>query len=665
VETNYSHDKQWPTIAAPSKRPNEAGRYLVLTRFGARVMAGAIVCLSLLCCSPAPTQVVVQNTVVVAITNGPSAGKVPPTIDLSDKRIDVALNAIAKHIGGQVQFEIDNTLIPKFGQRLHDAFVEALETIVTSLDYVAKYHPEYSEFAGPHLRTVRWIYKPSRRQEVDVELDVERNSLEITVAADAHRLVEDSLIATVFGRAWDTEKVRRYADASPARIPPSEHKYYLEYLRAYRGAPGANKVEREEAELRSLGRLLQFYPFLKDGKLKKETIAALVYGGRKLQSWYGDLGDMPELEPTLNQVHAQWIGWLNKEHTRLTDVQLGDMGTHLFTFHYEPTPGYGEGLDILSFATPRIRSWIERNKVQRNSYGSIDRANDSVVCPAAFDGRTHSFSSPSRSCNGRLYTTLAKSEPNYRALIGLLTREDWLPLTQTATLNVLDTMGTEAVVEFWDVLAANIQHARAALVALAQYNGWGPRAQRRDHLPRLSPKPFVAKIPQWWHQYPAMRPQLLYLLTTLGNEYEGSVRWPKLSQYLGTRLSQNEVAAFLQQSPDTIWHLRNLVHAVGDGWSRSQMVIPELERFLNEANETGRGEPSPYYVTERCVEFLCRAGTAQDLAALKTFLRERGENYPSERRYFDSFISQSNARVCPAAPAKEVDTAGPAVFFGD
>jgi hypothetical protein len=617
-------------------------------------------------CGPAPTQVVVNTTVLVAISDGPSAGKIPATIDLSDKRISVAMVAIEKHLGGPLRFELDNTLVPKFDKGLHGAFVEALETLVTSLDYVARYHPEYLAFAGPHLRTLRWVYNPSRRHETEIELDVATNHLDVKVAADAHRLLEDSVVASVFDRAWSKEQDRRYAHASPSEIAPAEHEYYLDYLRGYHPErPNPTPLERAKSELHLLGRLLVFYPYIRDPALQKEAIRTLVYGGHELQSWYGKLDEMPRLVTALEPVHTQWIEWLNQNHALLTDVQLRDIATYLFTFHYRVTPGYGEGVDVLGLATPRIRSWIERSKVERNAYGPSDGANDLIVCPADYDDRTHSFSAPNGSCNGRVYSTLAKAEPNYKALVTLLEREDWLPLTQTATLNVLSTLGTEVVVDFWEALAAKPKHARAALVALAAYNGWGPRTARREQLPKLSPKPFVEKISKWWKQYPTMRPQLLYLLTTLGHEYEGSVRWPKLPEYLGTRLSEAEVAGFLRQSPQTIWHLRNLVTAVSDGWSRSQMMIPELERFLNEAHESGSGEPSPYYVTERCVEFLCIAGTTQDLNALKAFLRERGESYPSERRYFDSFISQSRERVCPAAPVKEKDVGRPVVFFGD
>src|SRR5690606_30557899 len=90
--------------------------------------------------APAPTQVVVNNTVHVTVNDGPDAGKPPAAIDMTDKRIHVAFEAISKLLGHPVRFEIDNSLLPKFGPRLHEVFVEALETLVTSLEYAKKHY---------------------------------------------------------------------------------------------------------------------------------------------------------------------------------------------------------------------------------------------------------------------------------------------------------------------------------------------------------------------------------------------------------------------------------------------------------------------------------------------------------------------------------------------
>lgn len=618
-------------------------------------------------CTPAssPAQVVVNNTVQVTVTDGPNAGKTPASIDMDDKRIHVAFKAINTLLDHSVRFEIDNSLIPKFEQRLHEAFIEALETLVTSLEYAKKHYPSATSFAGPHLQTVSWTYSPSKG-EVDTHLDVEKDRLDVPVPADEWRLLPDSMITTVFERAWDEEKVRRYTEAAPDAVPVAEQEHYFDFLRSYqRPPPGDTEVDKELREIEVLRRQIGLYPLVSDPKLKAEVRRSLVYGGTKLRDWYADLEKLPALNKALHPVHVAWVKWLNAGFSELSDTQQRDIGQLVFTYSYKSAPGFPAGLDVVKLATPRIRSWLARSKEKnRNSVDAEDGANSFIVCPYRYDEDDHHFSSGYQSCNGLLYTSLITK--SYQPLLQLLRTEKETALTQTAVLNLLNNLGSEAAVGLVEALWSDPTHARAALVALAGYTGWG-KSNRRDELPELKPQPFLTRIPGWWRAHPEYHAELLYLTVTLGDEYEGTVVWPKLTEFLGGRLAAADVAGFLQQTPRTIWYLRLFVHSLSDGWSRSKMMLPELERFLNDAATSRRGEPSPFYVTERCVQFLCISGTAQDISALQKYLRDRIERYPSEQRSLSSFVDSSSEQ-CPAAKAAaahEAKTSKTGVTFGD
>lgn len=616
-------------------------------------------------CSPAPTQVVVNNTVQVTISDGPNAGEPPATIDMGDKRISVAFEAIAKLIGHGVQFEIDNSLIPKFDARLHEAFIEALETLVTSLEYTKKYYPDATTFCGPHLQVIRFTYSPSKG-DIETQLDVEKNRLDVPVPADEWRLLPDSLIASVFDDAWDEEKEHRYTTLAPEAVPVAEQAYYLDFIKSYhRPPPGETELDKERREITRLGKILALYPRIQDPEVKAKARESLAYGGRDLRDWFAKLGETPALAAPLTPVHRAWIAWLNSEFDTLTDVKQRDLTSLVFTHSYQPAPGFGVGVDVVKLVTPRIEQWLARPpEKDRHSYGPPDAVVDFMVCPFSSDPGAHRFSGPSQSCNGLAYTTL--TEKGYQPLVNLLRSVKAPALAQTAVLNLLNQRGAEAAAGLVDALRADKELARAAIVALAEFEGWGNR-NRRSELPELEPKPFVARIPGWWRAHPDFHGELLYLTVTLGDEYEGTVVWPKLADYLGSRLTGQEVASFLQQSPRTIWFLRLFVHSLSDGWSRSKTMIPELERFLNDVNASGSGEPSPYYVTERCVQFLCITGNSQDIAALQKFLRDRIERYPSEQRSLASF-ADSSSRQCPEAKAeaaREAKGAKAGVTFGD
>jgi hypothetical protein len=597
-----------------------------------------------------PPQVVITNIVQVVIVDGPRKGQAPPQIDFKDKRIQIASEAIAKLLGHSVIFEIDDGLLPKFDARLHEAFVEALETVVTNLEYVVRYYPDATAFAGPHLGTIRWTYSPSKG-EARAELDVEKNRLEVPVPGDAWRLQDDALITDAFDSAWDREKERRYTHLAPDAVPPSEHKAYLDFQQSYRGrTKDESEVQYEKRKIASVVNILRLYPKLSDEKLQKEAREYLVNRSRDLRDWLAQVKTNPDLKSAVRSVHEQWVRWLNASFRDLTDVQQRDIGSRFFSYSHDWLPELADGLDVAAIAEPRIVSWLERLKEgDRNRFDAEDGANASIVCPYTFQKSSGLFDSPGR-CNGLVYVKLSNNGRNFTDLNALLHRQNSTLLTQTAALNVLSNLGSETAAQFVETLFRNESHAKGALIALADFSDWGPRSHRSDGLPKLSPTPFIKKIPSWWKTYPTYRSEFLYLLVRLGSRYEGSVVWPKLGEYLGAQLDAGDVTGFLKIAPNTIWHLRSLVRAVG-AWPRSKVLIPEFERFLNDVHESGRGEPSPYYVADRCVEFLCMTGTHQDVRALQTFIRDRVERYPSEKRHLESFLESSPAKLCPTARA--------------
>jgi hypothetical protein len=88
------------------------------------VMAGC----ALLGCASTPAPAPRATTVYVDVHQGSTQGEVPAGIHLSDPRIGVANQALARLLGHTLEFEIDPALVRQFGEGLHDAYVSALET---------------------------------------------------------------------------------------------------------------------------------------------------------------------------------------------------------------------------------------------------------------------------------------------------------------------------------------------------------------------------------------------------------------------------------------------------------------------------------------------------------------------------------------------------------
>jgi hypothetical protein len=133
-----------------------------------------------------------------------------------------------------------------------------------------------------------------------------------------------------------------------------------------------------------------------------------------------------------------------------------------------------------------------------------------------------------------------------------------------------------------------------------------------------------------------------------------------------------------------LWSVESIARGLSPGWQRAPIIVPRLERWLNESDARGRGTTDKYYATERVVRALCLSGHEAELAALRRFLRARFELRPSERSRLSSFVDKSSNRLCPAGspastskrpsaktrPAVATPSAKPAaepppVLFGD
>jgi hypothetical protein len=268
-------------------------------------------------------------------------------------------------------------------------------------------------------------------------------------------------------------------------------------------------------------------------------------------------------------------------------------------------------------------------------------------------------------CNGALYADLFAGVGSGKAggagqLAQLCIREKVDALTATATLHVTAQGDVDSALQLLGALDTDERASRAALLALAGFAEWGPR--RPDDSPGLNPDPLLERIPKWWKAHPARRAALLLLLTQIGERYSGKIAWPKLADYLGAPIGADELASFLELGPRSLAALPNFSAAVGNGWTRSAVVIPKLQAWLSAYSNSGRKGLSPHFVTERVFEFSCNAGTAADITELHAFVRNRVDTFPEERDQLGTLAEKSPAELCPKF---NYGPPGKPVLFGD
>jgi hypothetical protein len=615
-----------------------------------------------LACSPGPTGVVVSQSVEVIVNAGPDRGSKPAGLDLDDPRIAAAERELTRLLGRPLAFELDPALLPSFDQTLQAAFVSALEQIVTQLQFLGAQYASTLEFAKAHLKTIRFAYAATE-DPPKPELDVATGALTILIPSDQHALVVRGDIVGTLLAAVESDQVGRYDGVTADRVPAAEQRAYFDYQSHYHRPvvkAGVPKPSSTEQDLVALGNVLALYPRVQDPALQKDARAWLVAQGSMLRRAHTDRDIDAPAKRLVDELTPLWIRWLNQHRAELDVKESQEIGELMFEYS-DGARSFRAGFDALGFAAPTLTAWAQRNPTA-NTADSSDRTEMLIVCPYALDRQYERLSAP-RYCNGSLYVETFSGPGGPKRLAELLIPNKSDALTQTALLHVMDQLGVPAMLELFAALEADEPAARASLVALARYSGWGRGRSRPPSAVALDPQPLFARIPVWWKSYPARRAQVLYLLAALAGNYEGVIAWPKLASYLGGRISAAELSGFLDQSPRAVYLMQDLADALSDGWQKSAVLLPKLDAWLtNYSRQPGDG-PAPYDMTERVVDLLCAAGTKSDLVELQTFLKKRVGSFPSERSTLGSFVEKPASELCPKLGA-EKPTKRP-VLFGD
>jgi hypothetical protein len=275
-----------------------------------------------------------RTTVLVRVAESPERptdGAAPRGIDFEDPRIAVAGDALKKQLGHPLSFEIEPPLVPQFGSSLHSAFVAALETAVSSLEEFKAEHPDAMAYVAPYLKVISFKYTPSDHAE-DPELDMASGRLVTEVVPNTSVLLQPGDIYTAFKSAFERERVARYSNIDPAQILPAEQATYLDFITTYRRPEKRNGVEPpyEQVQLERIDKLLAFYPYVKDPKVRDETRHDLVGEGDRLVRLYNKPPEAASVRSLLQQMHNRWMVWLNAHRDELSPRERKNVAELMF-----------------------------------------------------------------------------------------------------------------------------------------------------------------------------------------------------------------------------------------------------------------------------------------------------------------------------------------------
>jgi hypothetical protein len=144
-----------------------------------------------------------------------------------------------------------------------------------------------------------------------------------------------------------------------------------------------------------------------------------------------------------------------------------------------------------------------------------------------------------------------------------------------------------------------------------------------------------------WRRYPWARGSLLYYLS-VGIRYPRDlVPWKDFGRVFGGQISAKELGDFLAMSPLAVAALPPLWPALGKGWSRAELIVPRLERFVEDPLTHANNFQDPYQTFGELANLLRDEKASGDLARFHAFFKKRVADHPSEARAYDSLIDMT------------------------
>jgi hypothetical protein len=222
-----------------------------------------------------------------------------------------------------------------------------------------------------------------------------------------------------------------------------------------------------------------------------------------------------------------------------------------------------------------------------------------------------------------------------RLLAEMLARKDDT-FTETAFANIISFSRTSATYRkdrrderadflfFWRGLEVDRRQWKVAtrLIAENAYSG-GDLYDESVHL---------------WRRYPWARGHLLFLLAMAVQNNRDLAPWPEFGRVFGGAVSAKEAGEFLAIGCRAVAALPEVWPALGMGWSRSEILIPHLDRFIEDAHMCANDFQAPRSTLTEVVRNLRAEKADADLRRLHAYFKKRIALHPSEERNFETLL---------------------------
>ncbi len=592
-------------------------------RVRACALAASVLCA---CGGPAAERpIVVTNDVSIAIV--PARPDMP--FDPRAARLTQAARQLAAVAGHPVSFRIDAALVPPFASSLEESLAESVEQVTRDLGALKEQQPAIYAREVPLLHGVECRYAATADRP-DARFDASAGTVLVSESTPAS-FVDRGVVAGALEDDYGAWLDSTFEGVAPDGVRQAQWEAYFTWASSSRSwrsrGPDAPADPQRAFEHDPRGEaLLAVARFARlsgagagDAALARRIDEHLVSEMYYLLLAYENDGPRVRAAgPTslFRRAESAWVEWLRwrlpllDPHATLTvaerifDAQRCGSGCIPYR---ERLPGF----DPFSFGLAVADSWVHAGHPADGADGDARFGlMDLVVCPV--------FQTPegkhdrNRGCGGGWFKQAMADDALRGPLAAALGARGDGALVTSLVWNLKYDAG--ASVALWRALGPYEAAWRAAArVVIADLLG--------DHTSDL-----LTEAEHVWAAMPDRRGTALYLMARLDAGLDpvyADPRWASFEKRFGGRVTQGTFAAMLEESPLAVNVARVVWPALGTGWSRADVLLPRLGRFLDEPSVRRGDDGEPGATVRALAKRMCDDGASADLAKLHASLTMR------------------------------------------
>jgi hypothetical protein len=614
----------------------------------ARLFGGACaLALCAACAVPSSRPVVVSND--VAITIAPAMSDLP--FDPRSARLAQATSQLTQAAGHPIAFRIDAALVPPFRTSFEETLAESIEAVARDMKSLKSDDPRTFAHEAPLFRIVDCRYAAA--------LDRAKATFDATSGTVVVRepgsgtLVDQGAIAGALADDYGAWLDRGFAGVAPESVPRERHEDFFAWASRSRPTPkpadGHTPSEEEQfaSDPRgtSLERVARFARAIGTAnaaltaRIDEHLVHEMYY---LLLAYENDASLVRRSGPgsVFRRAEAAWVAWWTFRLPSVDDKSKLAVATHLFeardcSDRCIPFAERFPGLDAFAWGLDIADAWVRAGHPTRGEDGDARfDLMDLVVCPVfrKADG-THDRN---RGCSGGWFEIALTDQGLTRRLASALGSRDPL-LVETIIANF------------------KYSDAKPALTlwrALAPYPGAWHTAARGivdELLDGRRETDFVAEAERIWAAMPDRRGTALYVMaladSDLADEYSDP-RWSSFASRFGSDVSPTLFGAMLDESPRAVKVARVVWPALGKGWSRAEVLVPRLDRFLDDPLGRQGNDGEPGKTVRSVIKRMCSEGGNADLARLHGYLAQRAARSPTEGALLGTLVTDTAPGHC-------------------